>query len=849
MGKNKNKDKSLSFMMLANQPVVLVSSSFIILNMNISAENLFKIQKASLIGKAFSVLCPGFEPNALVMSHDDHQMPENPTFDTFQSQIENKTLFWFVMRSNESKNGSQFLLMGSTLQENEDIIKNNPELINQSTHEEIASFTQSLTGQLLDKKKNTLDYVKNIYHYMENIIAEMPGSVYWMNRYCIYLGCNNNMANLFKLKSKQDIVGKTYTDLYDKKTSSHYKKADIAVMNTGIPLSIEEPLFNPDGTHKTYLSNKVPLRDLEGKIIGMLGISIDITQRKQAEKELEEAKKKSEVANQAKSEFIANMSHDIRTPLTGILGLTQEMIDAADKTQLSLLQPSYNKENDASLLNHIVEVVQEDGQYLIGAADELLQLLNEILETMRLESGKVSEEPESFNLHDLIEHNIELMQPVARHTKLTLSSEIEPSIPIYFSGLRSYLDRTILNLLSNALKFTATGFVKVKVELLGENKLTWKLGDKIELKITVQDSGVGIPEDKFDTIFEHFSRLTSSYQGLYKGAGLGLYTVKRYIEAMKASIKVESKEGEGTNFIITLPLIVSDHSDREKAPSFRIPKANQIQKPKSAAPPNEKATTEVGVSILIVEDNTLAARAVQSNLNRLNSCASDIAATGKDAIERVKAQDYDLVLMDIGLPDIDGIEVTRKIRALNNSSASQVPIVALTGHASDPEKRKEALAAGMQDVFSKPLTIQQLDTLLQHYVFHSIPTEKLQEPPAICSVKSSDAIDWDANMRHLNSAEAGVRELFAVFSADLKLSQEKLATAFARLDTETLRKELHKARGGIVYLVLPQLDKALVQFQEAVKDKPQSSERLASTYAQLQEAMDKFWDALEKKTI
>ncbi|WP_019216009.1 ATP-binding protein [Legionella tunisiensis] len=149
-------------------------------------------------------------------------------------------------------------------------------------------------------------------------------------------------------------------------------------------------------------------------------------------------------------------------------------------------------------------------------------------------------------------------------------------IPSYVTGFRHYLDRTLLNLLSNALKFTEKGFVKIKIQRLNSTQTGFVIGQPVELEFVVEDSGIGIPQDKFETIFENFSRLTPSYQGLYKGAGLGLYTVKRYIDAMQATIDLESEVGKGSCFTIKLPLIVSDHSDREKI-SYRTPEKRKIR--------------------------------------------------------------------------------------------------------------------------------------------------------------------------------------------------------------------------------------------------------------------------------
>jgi two-component system aerobic respiration control sensor histidine kinase ArcB len=559
---------------------------------------------------------------------------------------------------------------------------------------------------------------------LDNILQYAPAWIYWKDINSIHLGCNEQFAIAAGFKSREEMVGKSDYECAWGNRAEKYNLDDAEVVQSGKPkLNIEDTVLLKDGQEVTVISNKVPLRNANGEIIGVLGIATDISHRKRIEKELLQAKIAAEAANQAKSEFIANMSHDIRTPLTGILGLIQELIDIADDTQAFLRQPSTMQnagleEKYFSLINQLkkmTEKVQEDGQLLIDSADELLQLLNEILETMRLESGKTVEQEESFNLYELVEHNVELMQPLAQHKKLTLSYEIEKPVPVYYTGLRNYLDRTLLNLLSNALKFTEQGFVKVTVKLLNPEESPSYSVDTIKLKITVEDSGVGIKKDKFATIFEHFSRLTPSYQGVYKGAGLGLYTVKHYIEAMKSTIKVESEIGKGTSFTVNLSLKISDHSDHEKI-SFRKPKA-RMKKSFSVQTVKEETVGGSAIKILIVEDNQLAARAAQYCINRLGY-SGEIAENGVEAVQKAESNDYDLILMDIGLPDIDGIEATKQIRALKHAKLLTVPIVALTGHACDPEKRKELVYAGMQEVLSKPLQQQKLEDILQRFVFN-----------------------------------------------------------------------------------------------------------------------------------
>nr|MBA2650994.1 PAS domain-containing protein [Tatlockia sp.] len=335
--------------------------------------------------------------------------------------------------------------------------------------------------------------------YLQNIIASVPYYIFWKNPNSVYLGCNNKFSSLV-CKSPQEVIGKTDFELGWKKGEPEiFIEGDKEVMSGKLINNVEETLLQPDGSKTIMLVSKVPVFDKNEKCIGVLGVSVDITERKKIEEDLSQAKIAAEAANQAKSEFIANMSHDIRTPLTGIIGMTQEMFNVADNMRSTLAQATFDDEAISQnkylpLLRQLVDTVQEDSQLLIGATDELLELCNEILETMRLESGHRPEEAESFNLQDLVKRNTALLQPAASHKKLILSYDIDEELPTYFSGLRNYLDRTLLNLLSNALKFTETGFVKIKVRLIGESDLTFKPGDSLTLEISVEDSGMGIPK-------------------------------------------------------------------------------------------------------------------------------------------------------------------------------------------------------------------------------------------------------------------------------------------------------------------------------------------------------------------
>jgi len=324
---------------------------------------------------------------------------------------------------------------------------------------------------------------------------------------------------------------------------------------------------------------------------------------------------------------------------------------------------------------------------------------------------------------------------------------------------------------------------------------------------------------------------------------------------MQATIKVESEIDKGTRFIIKLPLTISDHSDREKI-TYRVPPVKQISRTLSISSsktnePKILENTDANARILIVEDNPVAARAIQSSIKRLYShCGCEFAENGEQAFNMAKENDYDLILMDVGLgAGPDGIEVTRRIRALSSPTHAQVPIVAITGHADDPGKKEEAFAAGMQEVFAKPLMQPTLESLIQRFVFNA-KKEPIKEAHSSKTNLQSIAhiVDWEQCIQLLGD-ETLIRELLADLVLDLQMSKEQIAKTYAPMDEEALRAELHRVRAGIVYLSLPQLLQTHTAFHEAVKAKPQQVEQLEKTYAAFLEAIKIFSETVKMEFL
>ena len=694
---------------------------------------------------------------------------------------------------------------------------------------------QEIYKILVGNEVSELEQLKKQNDVLNYIIKKVPGYVFWKDKNSALQGCNENFARQVGFKETEDVIGKTDRDLpWTLEETKAFLRDDQEIMRTGkSKLNIEERQRQLDGHIATLLTNKVPMKDLSGNINGILGIYIDITELKETQAALKQAKEQAELANKVKTEFIANMSHDIRTPITGMLGLTQEIID---QTQDPL--------------------IREDGELLIGATDELLQLLNEIIEIVKIESGKMMVEPESFDLAELVERNINLFRPAAQHKSLKIMAKMASGVPQYVYGYRFYLDRILLNLLSNATKFTAQGHVTVSVKgVANHSEMSFNqanksatektsLGALITLQITIEDTGIGIPEDKYETIFEHFSRLTASYQGIYKGSGLGLYTVKRYLEAMNGKIQVESEEGKGSRFIVTLPFKVATHSDYQRqsvlAPGSKS--MHPVEKAKSEPVTSITEPMDVLARVLVVEDNPLATKMVAKILHE-HQCAADIATTGAAALKQLNAQDYDLIFMDLGLPDISGLKVTQKIRTLSDMHRSQVPIVVLTGHV-DAEKRAKCEAAGVNDMLTKPIHSLAVESMLQRFVFKT--TEEAGRDKAVKPVEKEDllAIDLAEGMRLVEGDETLAREILDMFADSLKKDWKQLTSVYATGDMHALYMEVHKFYGGLCYVGAPRLRSATQALRRALKEG--NHKLITSCYDALVREIEMFWKTYKK---
>lgn len=360
---------------------------------------------------------------------------------------------------------------------------------------------------------------------LRKILDRLPGNVWWKDKDLVYLGCNDRVIEILGLASRSDFIGKTDHDLWEKSIADKLEKADRSIIDTGKPLHLEEVIIHSDGTQAIMLTNKTPLFDDEGNLIGILGISTDITERKHHEEALRQAKEQAEEANYIKMKFIRNMEHDIRTPFNGIWGLSNYL---------------WRHETDSKKKEYLGDITQ--------CAKELLDFCNDILDFSKIESGNLPLIAKKFEIKKLINSIITVETPPAKHKSLTLTLDYSNDMPKILIGDKYRLYRILINLVSNAIKFTNDGGVVILVKPI-------KVLDKrnVIIQFTVKDSGIGIPSDKQDMIYEKFARLDASNKGQYKGIGLGLRIVKQFLEEMEGEISVNSQPGVGSEFTCTIP--------------------------------------------------------------------------------------------------------------------------------------------------------------------------------------------------------------------------------------------------------------------------------------------------------
>ncbi len=497
------------------------------------------------------------------------------------------------------------------------------------------------------QRRQAEEQLRATQHQFEFVISNSP---------IIFVNTDRNGIITF-LKGKIDkVLPVDEKNLIGKSIIEEFKPYPRIVARFKRALAGETVQSTDESNGYFFKAHYTPVFDQQQRVVGVSCFVIDITESIKNERELIKAKELAEQSVRVKEQFIANISHEIRTPMNGIIGLANVL----SKTTLNTDQHKYLKA-------------------IRSSADNLMVIINDLLDFSKISAEKFTIETVDFNLIELIQDVTDLMEVKATERNNTLSAVIDRNVPEKITGDPTRLKQVLLNLISNAAKFTENGQIKLLVNPTTESE------EEVILEFTVEDTGIGIPEDKLQAIFESFNQASNDTSRKYGGTGLGLTISKSLIEMQGGSITVRSKPMAGSAFTFSLP--------------FRKLKEQAAPAPQVTTEPATTIAPLTGLRVLLAEDNEINQLLINTVISAWG-ITSDTVENGAEALEILDKYNYDLILMDMQMPEVDGYEAIQRIRQSDKPVAT-IPIVALTAHAI-PEEIKRCLDAGADAYVAKP---------------------------------------------------------------------------------------------------------------------------------------------------
>ena len=603
----------------------------------------------------------------------------------------------------------------------------------------LSMLFQSLEDQWSLTQKLTSDQIM-----LRTVIDNLPDTIYVKDR-----GLRKVLANQAELdilnKTEAEVIGKTDRDMHPDEQASQYEADDLYVVERGEAIiNREEKVVSPDGRVTWMLTTKTPLFGSKGEVTGLVGIGRDITERVGQAKELQKAKEAAEAANRAKSEFLANMSHEIRTPMNAILGFTEALYHKLDHVEHKKMLRSVS-----------------------SSGNLLLSLLNDILDLSKIEAGYLDLVLQPVDVPAMLEEFRTLFVGKAKSKGLELRVNIPMNMPRLLDLDETRIKQVLFNLIGNAIKFTHEGYIGVTVAF---NK---KDDEQGTLSFKVKDTGIGIPEEQHEQIFAPFHQQSGQSNRTYGGTGLGLPITKRLVERMHGQIHVQSEPGKGSVFVVEIPNVRMSTA----LPSYKktLTDISQIRFNKSL--------------VMVVDDapSNLEIMEIQLQMAGLNTMT---ASHGDHALELLKHQKPDLILLDILMPGMDGIEVAALIR--KNERLKDIPIVAFTALV---HETKRIEASGLfNGMVQKPVNRQDLLSILSEF----LPYDKVSAdtaPPVEMPSRKTDlpSVPIAGSVVITDDMKTRLPEMIDVLKEEFLPQWEQLKDQWVLFKIEEFSNQLKKA--------------------------------------------------------
>ena len=541
--------------------------------------------------------------------------------------------------------------------------------------------------------------------------------------------------------SNEELQGQDGGDLLLDSEEKERMKVRNASRIDGEEAVYELRVFNKNKETRYWLVSAAPLLGDDGEVHGSIGIHWDITEMKQLEFELKGARHKAEESSKAKAMFLANMSHEIRTPLNGIVGMAEQLA----QSQLDADQ------------RYFVDIMR-------SASSTLLSIINDVLDISKIESGKFSIETTPFNLNETIRRTLSIFGEKAKQTNISLDIELMDDRGIMHLGDPHRLSQVLFNIVGNAMKFTQAGYVRVTSHLArGEN-------DICLVSFSIEDTGVGMDMAYLTKVFEAFTQEDASVTRKFGGSGLGLSIARNIVHIMGGTIEIESEKGKGTRVNIRIPMRISNEKTKQD-----IVEITDLQK------------SLKGLRILAVEDNELNRMVLQVILKKCEVVLT-IAHNGQEAIDLIQQQEFDLVLMDVQMPIVDGLEATKYIR---NELKMIIPIIGLSANAMR-EEVEICKQAGMNDYLVKPYSERVLVEIMKKWSTEVMATESTKDGNEV-----AEELDLSVLKQYVGNDIDALRDIVTGYLKHLPPQLDRLELALVGSDVLALRHELHQLKASM----------------------------------------------------